>query len=84
MINIGINPVAFSLGPLTIRWYGLMVDLAVITIVLWSLREVKRDTRLNYDMMLNAALVGVPSGIVFSKILHIIDQWGYYSQRPLT
>lgn len=84
MIKIGINPVAFSLSPLTVRWYGLMVDLAVITIVLWAIRAVKTDNRLTYDMTLNAALVGVPSGIVISRLLHIIDQWSYYSQHTLT
>jgi phosphatidylglycerol:prolipoprotein diacylglycerol transferase len=82
MINISINPIVFSLGPLTVRWYGLMIDLAVITLVLWALRAVKNDPRLNYDMVLNAAMVAVPSGIVFSKLIHIVDQWSYYSQRP--
>ncbi|MEE9491602.1 MAG: prolipoprotein diacylglyceryl transferase family protein, partial [Dehalococcoidia bacterium] len=34
-MEIGIDPVAFSIGPLTIHWYGIMVALAVVTLVLW-------------------------------------------------
>ncbi|MBA7472146.1 Phosphatidylglycerol--prolipoprotein diacylglyceryl transferase [subsurface metagenome] len=28
-----------------------------------------------------AALVGIPSGIVLARLLHVIDRWDYYSQN---
>jgi len=82
MINIGINPVAFTLGSMSVRWYGIMVALAVISIVLWMLREVRRGANLSYDTVLTAALVGIPSGIIISRLLHVIDLWDYYGQNP--
>jgi len=82
MINIDINPIALSIGPVSIGWYGIMIALAVITLVAWALFSVKKDTRLTPDMVLNAALVGIPSGIIFSRFLHVIDFWDYYAINP--
>jgi len=77
MINIGIDPVAF----LNVRWYGIMVALGVLVLILWTLREVKKGANLSYDTVFTAALVGIPSGIVISRLLHIVDRWDYYSQN---
>ncbi|MBA7654559.1 Phosphatidylglycerol--prolipoprotein diacylglyceryl transferase [subsurface metagenome] len=78
MITISIDPVAF----LNVRWYGIMVALAVAVIVFWMLRGVRRGANLSYDTILTAALVGIPSGVIISRLLHVIDRWGYYIQNP--
>ena len=78
MITISIDPVAF----LNVRWYGIMVALAVAVIVFWMFREVRRGANLSYDTILTAALVGIPSGVIISRLLHVIDRWGYYIQNP--
>jgi len=78
MITIGIDPVAF----LNVRWYGIMVALAIIVVVLWTMREVRKGANLSYDTVFTAALVGIPSGIILSRLLHVIDLWDYYSQNP--
>ena len=82
MIYVDIDPVAFYIGSRAIGWYGIMVALAVITVVAWLLLAVKKDPRLNYNMALNAALIGIPSGVIFSRLLHVIDQWDYYFHNP--
>jgi phosphatidylglycerol:prolipoprotein diacylglycerol transferase len=82
MITIGINPIAFTIGPIEVGWYGIMVTLAVITIVTWALLSVRKDSRLTYDNMINIALVGIPSGVIFSRVLHVIDVWRYYIHHP--
>ena len=78
MIEIGINPIAF----LNIRWYGIMIALAIIVIILWTLWQVKKGARISYDTVFTAALVGIPSAIVLSRLLHVIDLWKHYSQYP--
>ena len=59
-----------------------MVALAVVVLILWTLREVRRGAKLSYETIITAALVGIPSGIIISKLLHVIDMWDYYSQYP--
>ena len=82
MIIISINPVALTIGSVEIRWYGILVALAVLTIVLWVVREVRKGANLSYDTVFTAALVGIPSAIIISKLLHVVDLWGYYIQNP--
>ena len=77
MINIDINPVAF----LNIRWYGIMVALAIAVLILWTVWQVKKGARVSYDTVFTAALVGIPSGMVISRLLHVIDRWDYYSEN---
>ncbi|MFC1903441.1 prolipoprotein diacylglyceryl transferase [Chloroflexota bacterium] len=82
MITISINPVAFTIGSVEVRWYGILVALAILTVVLWTIREVKRGAKVSYDTVFMAALVGIPSGIVFARLMHVIDMWEYYGQNP--
>jgi phosphatidylglycerol:prolipoprotein diacylglycerol transferase len=77
LIEIGINPVAFSIGPVAIRWYGIMVALGVLVLVLWLFWEVRRGAKISYDTLFTAALLGIPSGIIVSRLLHVIDRWVY-------
>jgi len=70
-MTMNIDPVA--IGALGIRWYGIMVGLAVLALVLWTLWQVRRGANLSSDTVLTAALVGIPSGIVVSRLLHVID-----------
>lgn len=79
---IGVDPVIFKLGPLTVGWYGLMVALAVATVVGWLFWQNRKSHLISNDTIFTAAIVGIPSGIIFSKLLHVIDQWGYYSHNP--
>ena len=82
MIYIGVDPVAFELGPFAVSWYGIMVSLAVATLVVWALIAVRKGARLSYDNVISAALVGIISGAIFSRFLHVIDLWDYYMDNP--
>jgi len=78
LITIDIDPVAF----LNIRWYGIIVALAILVIILWLVWQVRKGAKISYDTVFMAALVGIPSGIVISRLLHVIDLWDYYIQNP--
>jgi len=70
LIEISMNPVAF----LSVRWYGIMVALGVATVVAWAIwQSRKKGAKFTGDEALMAALVGIPSGVIFSKLLHVID-----------
>jgi len=82
MITISLNPIAFTIGSLPIRWYGIFVALAIGVLVLWMVWQMKKGVKLSYDTILTAALVGVPSGIILSKLLHVWDRMDYYRSYP--
>jgi len=52
-----------------------MVALAVVVVVLWVMLEVRRGAKLSYETVITAALVGIPSGIIFSRFLYLVDNW---------
>ena len=81
MITISIDPIAFTIGSLEIRWYGIFIALAILTVVLWTAWQVKRGAQISYDTVFTAALVGIPSGIVLSRLLHVIDNWEHYGRH---
>jgi len=82
MINIGIDPVAFTIGSIEVRWYGIMVALGITALVLWMLWQVKKGAKISYDTAFTAALVGIPSGVILARVLHVVDMWEYYIQNP--
>ncbi len=82
MITISISPVAFSIGSLEVRWYGIFIALAIGVLILWMVWQVRRGVKLSYDTVLTAALVGIPSGLILSKLLHIWDRLDYYKTYP--
>lgn len=72
-IHIDISPVVFSIFGLEVRWYGIMLALAIFVLIFWMVRETKKVVGVNYEPILNGALVAIPSGLIFSKLLHVID-----------
>jgi phosphatidylglycerol:prolipoprotein diacylglycerol transferase len=72
-LNISVDPVAFTIGPVSIRWYGIFIALAIIWIVIWLVWRMKKGANLTYDTIFTAALVGIPSGVVISRLLHVLD-----------
>jgi len=80
-MHIDVNPVALSIGVLEIRWYGIMVVLAVVAIIIFALMESKRQN-ISQDHVYNIAIWAIIGGIVFSRVFHIIDKWDYYMAHP--
>ena len=81
MITISIDPVAFSIGPFTVRWYGIMVALAVIALLAVILRET-RQLSISQDFILSLFLWGIIGGFIGGRLVHIIDHWSYYIANP--
>ncbi len=82
MIDIGVDPVAFTIGAVSIHWYGIFIALAIVWLVSWMVWQSKRGARITYDTVFAAALVGIPSGVIISRLLHVVDLWDHYMQNP--
>ena len=72
-MTIPVDPVAFTIGPVSIRWYGIFIALAIVWIVVWMVWQKKRGVNLTYDAILTGFLVGIPSGVIISRLLHVLD-----------
>ncbi len=82
MFTINIDPVAFTIGPLTVRWYGIMVALAVVALLAIFSREAKRLS-ISQDLIYNLFLWGVIGGLVVSRLVHVIDHVVTHPGEPI-
>jgi phosphatidylglycerol:prolipoprotein diacylglycerol transferase len=83
MFTISVNPVAFTIGSHEIRWYGIIIAIAVAVVILWMVRQVdKRKAKLPVPPDMMPAPVGIVSGIIGAKLLHVLERADYYLQHP--
>ncbi len=76
-----ISPVAFKLGKIEVRWYGLLIALAIAIGIYISL---KRSKNRNYteDDVLDFFLYLIPAMIIGARLYYVIFEWHYYAQQP--
>jgi phosphatidylglycerol---prolipoprotein diacylglyceryl transferase len=82
MINLGVNPVIFSAGNFSLRWYGTFLALGVVWLIFWMWLQVKKGAQITLDTVLTLALVGIPSGIIFARLLHVVDDIVIATMHP--
>ena len=85
LVHPNIDPIAFSIGPLAVRWYGLMY-LAGFAAAWWlGLRRIAKGmapvTRAQFDDLLFLAVLGVILGGRLGYVLFYKP--GYYAAHPL-
>ena len=55
-----------------------MIALAILTVLAWLVWQNRRARVMSPRTILIGALIAIPAGIVFSKLLHVADQPGLY------
>lgn len=73
--------IAFQIGPLAIRWYGLLIATAVLLGTALAHREALRRGE-DPDSLLNAIVVAVFSGLVGGRLYYVLFNWSYYGKHP--
>lgn len=73
IITININPVAFHIGSMPIRWYGIIIALAVAVVVLWVWRQIARNRSRLHGADPSIAIMAIASGMGLAKLFHVID-----------
>ena len=80
------DPVALYLGPLAIRWYGLMYLLAFVLFILLGRYRIRRNPQAAFTntMLDDMLFYGVLGVIVGGRLGYVLFyNFGYYLQRPL-
>lgn len=78
------HPILFKIGPLEVRFYGLMYVVAILVGLYLIKKEVKRKgIALSSDDVTNFVLWVVLGGIVGARIYYVIFNWGFYGRYPL-
>ena len=72
----------FTIGPVTIHGYGLMIGLGVVAALLMGDYRAKKKG-LDSDAIYGMTFFAVVLGFASAKVLYIITQWKSFLQNPL-
>jgi phosphatidylglycerol:prolipoprotein diacylglycerol transferase len=75
------GPILVKLGPLTIRWYGLLIATAVLVGVSLSQYLAKRR-HINPDLLGDLAIWLVIGAIPAARLYYVLFEWSEYAQHP--
>jgi phosphatidylglycerol---prolipoprotein diacylglyceryl transferase len=84
MVYLDPSSIAFSIGPLAVRWYGLFA--AIIFAATYAVVPYLAKRRFGDDdesFWQNVVVVALVSGIIGSRIVHVAILWEYYAANPL-
>ena len=77
------HPILFEIGPVQIRFYGLMYAIAIVCGLYIIRREVQRKTiPLDDDQVMNFLMCAVLGGILGARAYYVMFEWGSYSHSP--
>ncbi|MDD5558935.1 prolipoprotein diacylglyceryl transferase [Candidatus Methylomirabilis sp.] len=76
------GPFVLQIGPLSIRWYGLLFATAVLLGTWLAQREAIRRGE-DSDQLLNVIVFGVMVGLIGARLYYVLFNWGYYGARPM-
>ncbi len=76
-----ISPIIFTIGPLAVRWYGLMVAISAILGTHLFLKYGKKFG-MNEDKLLNITILTILGALVGARALFVLTNWGFYSVNP--
>lgn len=72
------DPIAFEIFGLSIRWYGILMATGVLLASFLLLRFSKK-AGYKEDDIVDLILVCVPAGIIGARLYYVIFNWSYYS-----
>ena len=82
MIEIPWSSVAFEIGGISVRWYSILMILAIGVPPAWVFYQSRNRPEIDTNHIWGAFLVSLPSGFVLARLIHVVDQWQYYSRFP--
>lgn len=78
-----INPVAFTIGNLEIRWYGILIAAGFLLAFFYALASCKK-MRINEDKLINCVIVGMICGVIGARLYYVIFYPGSdYIENPM-
>ncbi|WP_086107346.1 prolipoprotein diacylglyceryl transferase [Staphylococcus aureus] len=76
-----IDPVAFNLGPLSVRWYGIIIAVEILLGYFVAQRALVK-AGLHKDTLVDIIFYSALFGFIAARIYFVIFQWPYYAENP--
>jgi phosphatidylglycerol---prolipoprotein diacylglyceryl transferase len=73
--------IAFQIGPIVVRWYGILMAVSIV-VGLWLGHREARRQGLPADDIISVGQWSILAGLVGARIYEVIFNWDYYGQYP--
>jgi phosphatidylglycerol:prolipoprotein diacylglycerol transferase len=73
--------IAFQLGPIVVRWYGILMALAIV-VGLWVGHRMARKDGLPADDIIGVGQWSILAGLAGARAYEVIFNWDYYGRFP--
>ncbi|MBS3814219.1 prolipoprotein diacylglyceryl transferase [Candidatus Bipolaricaulota bacterium] len=78
------NPIAFHIGPLSVRWYGIAYAVAlVVSLRVLHLETDRKGLGLDLTDLIDFVLIGFPLGLLGARIYYALFYFDYFLDHPL-
>ncbi len=73
--------IAFEIGPLAIRWYGILMAASIVVGLVLAHWQARREG-LPADDIVSAGQWAILAGLAGARVYEVIFNWDYYGQYP--
>ena len=75
-----IDPVAFTIGPFAVRWYGLFMAVSILIGFFYFRRDALRLGH-DEDFIYNLTFLMVIAGVIGARLVYVATNWDYYGSN---
>lgn len=74
------NPIAFSLFGLDVRWYGILISSGMLFGIIIA-KYTCKFREVDYDNLLNTILLALPLSILGARLYYVLFEFDYYKNN---
>ncbi len=80
-LSFELNPVAFTIGSLEVKWYGVIITFGILCAFLLFFNYAKRKEGLPEDHLYNVTLFTVPIAVIGARFVYVVTSWDKYKDN---
>ncbi len=77
-IDLTIHPTAFSIGSLSVQWYGILITTGIILAFIYFLNRATKTEGIHADHIYNVTLISVILGVIGARTLYVVTNLSNY------
>lgn len=76
-----INPIAFKIGSINVRWYGIIIAVGLMLALVYAYFSAKRYN-VDRNKLFDCVLVGLVTGVIGARLYYVLFKLDYYIEHP--
>lgn len=82
-IELTFNSIMFSIGPISVHWYGFIITLGIVLSVIYAMKRSKTFGIENPDTVLDMVLLAIPVAFICARLYYVVFSWEKYKNNLL-